>query len=383
MEDALQEVYLRIYEKLGTLQDPKRFLGWALTICKRTLLNRIAYEERHHQLEDLRPDLSEEGEAGMDLLPVEEYRKDLNPEAYLDQHVVTETVQGVLETLPENQQFCLFLWISGYSYQQIAEELSMPLGTVKSNLRYGKDKVTKRLTRMEREGTFDYHEVATSPMSAFLYLLERYLAGANAVPPSAGSLLPKVQESILRGDVPSKVSTAQVKAGVLRTAWKRFTSDTATAVTSVLLVLAVAIGTALGVQTLSAESPVAPQEPSATRVSRTSPESTTASTTAPGEENAGTNSGGTTPAPATNTASVPTPAPAGNAASANAGNTNSTTVIERPTASAGNENAPLVAEATDVSNLPAGNVLSNLLSGFSNLVESTLSPNDVDMASMT
>lgn len=363
--DALQDVYLRIYEKLDTLQDPKRFLGWAITVCKRTLMNRTEYETRRKGLEDLRPDTSDDTEPGMDLLPAEEYRPDINPDSYVNSAAARDAVREVLEALPEAQQMCLFLWMSGYSYGEIAVELDLPLGTVKSNLNYAKKKSERALRQMQKEGTFDYKAVSGSPMGALLYLLERYVAEAGAVPASAGGLLSTLQASLLAGDSLLASTTATVAkttaAGGFRAALRKLGEDTGAVVTSLLLVIAVAVGAALGIQQFSADVPVEPQAQTTTLVSRTERETTTEATTA--ADNTGT--GGNETANATNvspnTVTVPATAAGGTtrAAGANGGNTNPTTAIERPTANAGNENAPLVASLVDVSEVPNAGIINS------------------------
>ena len=192
--------------------------------------------------------------------------------------------------------------------------------------------MTKVLLRMEKEGTFDYKAVASNPVAAFLYLLERYIEVVPAVPPEAASLFPKIQTAILSGDVAAACSeavvntvTKTVAAGTIRSVARKFFTDTGATVTSIMLVIAVAIGTALGIQTVSNPVPAERQNVATTRVSQTqrttSAESTTARPT--GNNGPATNNGAaTTPAPV-DTVTVRTPAPA--ATRDNAGNTRSTT----------------------------------------------------------
>ena len=229
IDDALQETYLRIFQKLDTLKDPRTFLGWAITVCKRTLLNRVEYDERHFGKTELRPETSTEEEQGLDLLPAEEYRRDYDPNSFVDAAHVNDALRDVLNALPEHQQMCILLWSEGYTQREIAEELELPLGTVKSNLNYAKKKMTKVLLRMEKEGTFDYKAVASNPVAAFLYLLERYIEVVPAVPPEAASLFPKIQTAILSGDVAAACSeavvntvTKTVAAGTIRSVARKF-----------------------------------------------------------------------------------------------------------------------------------------------------------------
>ena len=383
IDDALQETYLRIFQKLDTLKDPRTFLGWAITVCKRTLLNRVEYDERHFGKTELRPETSTEEEQGLDLLPAEEYRRDYDPNSFVDAAHVNDALRDVLNALPEHQQMCILLWSEGYTQREIAEELELPLGTVKSNLNYAKKKMTKVLLRMEKEGTFDYKAVASNPVAAFLYLLERYIEVVPAVPPEAASLFPKIQTAILSGDVAAACSeavvntvTKTVAAGTIRSVARKFFTDTGATVTSIMLVIAVAIGTALGIQTVSNPVPAERQNVATTRVSQTqrttSAESTTARPT--GNNGPATNNGAaTTPAPV-DTVTVRTPAPA--ATRDNAGNTRSTTAVTVTRADAG-LNTPLVARVADVSEVPNGAIYDTVNQAADNVREIFSSSNDI------
>ncbi|HTE85823.1 MAG TPA: sigma-70 family RNA polymerase sigma factor [Dehalococcoidia bacterium] len=49
-----------------------------------------------------------------------------------------ETIRGALVSLPDEQRRCIELaYFGGYSYPEIAEQLDVPLGTIKSRLRLG------------------------------------------------------------------------------------------------------------------------------------------------------------------------------------------------------------------------------------------------------
>ena len=261
-EDALQETFIRIYEKLGTLHDPKTFMGWAITVCKTTCLNRLKSMEVHTGKDDFRPLNSEEDDdsfyAGMDTLTVSEYRRDVDPTAHVDKEHVESVVRAILEDLPENQQMCLALWMDGFSTKEIAEELGMPPGTVKSNINYAKKKVRSRLEKMLEEGTFDYHAISADPVSAFLYLLEQYYSRAPASAIGGDALLKTIQtglESVsVGGGAAASAATALAQTG-FRGGVHRLSQRPATAAVSLVATVALAVGVALGLQTLSPKMP--------------------------------------------------------------------------------------------------------------------------------
>lgn len=227
-EDALQETYLKIFEKLGTLREPTKFPGWALVICSRVCLNRLRAEAHRSGLEELRPETTGEDGPGLDLFPAVDRERDWDPETKVGAAHVTEVVEAVVAELPINQRDCLILWMEGWSAPEIAEELELNVSTVRSNVSYARKKVEKTLRKMEREGTFDYRELSTDPMEAFRILLEQLLGGGRMVP-APGGLPP-----IASGGGSLLARTAR---------------DPLTSVIAIVLVVAIAIGVALAIQT--------------------------------------------------------------------------------------------------------------------------------------
>ena len=310
-EDALQETALRIYEKLGTLREPERFSGWALVVCSRVCSNMHRHKNSYDGLEDLRPETSTEETKGLDIIPADELLRDINPGARVDGTHVTEVVSRVLEELPVDQRDCLILWMERYSSAEIAEELGMNPSTVRSNIAYAKKKVGKSLKRMFREGTFDYRELSSDPVAAFLALLERFLARGRLVP------------------VSGETGSPAMPGGMA--ALRRLARDPLTSIVAIVLVVALAIGVALALQTRSYVAPEAQNEPAAV-VDQTVPVPTpeepseAAPGTAPGEENNPVN-----PAPpATPTPATPNAPGGGGGDAAPAQNPANNTALIRP-----------------------------------------------------
>ena len=61
-----------------------------------------------------------------------------DPWPVVQQKLDRETIRGALILLPTEQRRCIELaYFAGYSYPEIAEQLGVPLGTIKSRLRLG------------------------------------------------------------------------------------------------------------------------------------------------------------------------------------------------------------------------------------------------------
>lgn len=129
-EDVLQDVYLTVYQKIGQLREPAAFRSWFCRIvinrCRRLLREKVP-----DSLDELvegggGPYSCEMAERVQDRLQVQEALGSLN-----DQDRLVLTLREVFEM----------------SYQEIADSLEIPLGTVRSRLAKAR---LRLLTALER-----------------------------------------------------------------------------------------------------------------------------------------------------------------------------------------------------------------------------------------
>ena len=59
--------------------------------------------------------------------------------------LVLEKVNIIIRNLPEKQRNCITLYSIGYTYEEIAEKIKIPIGTVKSNIFISRNKIQKKL----------------------------------------------------------------------------------------------------------------------------------------------------------------------------------------------------------------------------------------------
>lgn len=125
-EEVTQDVFLRVWRR------PERwnaalgaFPAWLTTIARNAAIDRLRKEQRRaplapEELDDLLHQLSEP-------VPTTDH-------AWFDAQIM----QQLLQELPENQRTLVelaFYW--GYTHSELAEQLDLPLGTVKTRLRAG------------------------------------------------------------------------------------------------------------------------------------------------------------------------------------------------------------------------------------------------------
>ena len=115
VEDGFQEVFIRLYLRLGDLRDEQALPGWIAQVTRNVALDVI----RKRQRESIGGD--ELDEASFD-------------EPY-EQLLDAMSVRHALGRLPEQQREMLErFFVQDQSYRTIAEELSIPAGTIASRI---------------------------------------------------------------------------------------------------------------------------------------------------------------------------------------------------------------------------------------------------------
>ena len=133
-QELTQDVFLQVYNKLGTLKDPKSFAGWLYVIAHRLTLNWI---QRHKPaMESLEETPSEE----IDESSYTHYLT-LEREADAAEHNA-EIAKKLLERLPESERTVVTLYYLGeMTVKEIGNFLGVSVNTIKSRLRRGRERL--------------------------------------------------------------------------------------------------------------------------------------------------------------------------------------------------------------------------------------------------
>ena len=136
-EDLTQETFATAFRKLHQLKDEERCKFWLLSILRNLFLR--GREKSRPELLDVPND--EDYVAVLENLVGEG-----NPEEILLDKSAAQEIQTILGGLPEKYQTPLILFYTEeWSYQEIAEGLELPMGTVMSRIGRGRELVKKRL----------------------------------------------------------------------------------------------------------------------------------------------------------------------------------------------------------------------------------------------
>jgi RNA polymerase sigma-70 factor (ECF subfamily) len=135
-EDVTQEAFLSIWRS-GARFDRARgsVRAWTLGIVRNRAIDAL------RRLSGKAPKLTFDDEAALEQRPAE----DFTDEKVFERDSARQ-VRGALTELPSEQSKVIELaYFGGFSHSEIAEMLSMPLGTVKGRMRLGIDKIRLRL----------------------------------------------------------------------------------------------------------------------------------------------------------------------------------------------------------------------------------------------
>ena len=127
-DEVTQDAFLKVWNQ-PTSWDPNRgkFVSWLLTITRYTAIDRLRMEQRRPlqnavELDDLRL-----GKRGL-----------MDDPSWQDGRIL----RSLLEKLPQEQvQVIELAFFQGMSHSEIAEHLGLPLGTVKTRVRLGLQKL--------------------------------------------------------------------------------------------------------------------------------------------------------------------------------------------------------------------------------------------------
>lgn len=131
-EDIAQETLLSVWRKAHLFSEGKGSVAtWLFTIARNLRIDRLRREMPWQELSDRELDTPEAGP---------------DPEQSVGDEEEYARVRVSLSSLPEDQRQILILaFHQGLSHSEIAEKLELPLGTVKSRMRLGYQRIRSAL----------------------------------------------------------------------------------------------------------------------------------------------------------------------------------------------------------------------------------------------
>jgi RNA polymerase sigma-70 factor (ECF subfamily) len=132
--DLVQETSYKALKNKKLLHNNEHIRAWLYTILKNTYINYLRssqYRQLVYDSEELNI-YSENKEDQNNLLP--------------DEKLLRKELQEIVGLLPGAYKQPIRMLLSGYSYKEIAQQMNVPIGTVKSRIHLGKKQIRKVYT---------------------------------------------------------------------------------------------------------------------------------------------------------------------------------------------------------------------------------------------
>lgn len=128
-EDVAQEAFMRAWRALPAFRGESAFYTWMYKIAVNTAKNHLVAQGRRPPADDMDADTAVQIDAGARL------RDEATPERELARQEIEQTVAATVEALPEELRVAITLReVDGLSYEEIAERMGCPIGTVRSRI---------------------------------------------------------------------------------------------------------------------------------------------------------------------------------------------------------------------------------------------------------
>ena len=151
-EDIVQDSFIKAFKALESFREDSSFYTWIYRITVNTSKNFLVSKKRKSEL--LNSDLSEE--ASYEIEPVETY----SPEDFLQATQLKKVITETIDQLGEDTRTALTLReLDGLSYEQIADVVNCPVGTVRSRIFRGREVIDEAISQYKQDNKTKYLEV--------------------------------------------------------------------------------------------------------------------------------------------------------------------------------------------------------------------------------
>ncbi len=151
-EDIVQDSFIKAFKALESFREDSSFYTWIYRIAVNTSKNFLVSKKRKSEL--LNSDLSEE--ASYEIEPVETY----SPEDLLQATQLKKVITETIDQLGEDTRTALTLReLDGLSYEQIADVVNCPVGTVRSRIFRGREVIDEAISQYKQENKTKHLEV--------------------------------------------------------------------------------------------------------------------------------------------------------------------------------------------------------------------------------
>ncbi len=189
-QDMLQDTYVEVFKNISQLKDENDFLSWASTIANRKCFAYIK-KDRDILVDEQTDDEGNESDYFESVADDESFI----PENIFDNKEKIKMIRDIIDDLSDIQRACVIgFYYNDQKQDEIADQLGIPVNTVKSHLNRAKAKIKEAVGDIEKK-----QGVKLYSFSPFMLMLLSYEAKAfaskMAVPAASATLSATVAKS--------------------------------------------------------------------------------------------------------------------------------------------------------------------------------------------
>lgn len=138
--DISQEAFIKAYRALPRFRGDSAFYTWLYRIAVNTAKNHLAAQKRRPS--DIELDLQDPDQYGLHA----KLKETDTPEAVSLSQELQETLERAIQSLPDDLRTAIVLReLDGMSYEEIAQTMDCPVGTVRSRIFRARDAIGKKV----------------------------------------------------------------------------------------------------------------------------------------------------------------------------------------------------------------------------------------------
>jgi RNA polymerase sigma-70 factor, ECF subfamily len=147
-EDLTQDIFLKIFKSLDTFDRRANFQTWLISVSRNLCIDHYRSVRKERETIDRGVDAS-------DLAPA---APEPGPIAALEQRDRVVLLRQAMAALPETLRTAVLLRdIQELSYQEIADKLRLPEGTVKSRINRGRTELARQIRKLRGDDSTGAH----------------------------------------------------------------------------------------------------------------------------------------------------------------------------------------------------------------------------------
>jgi RNA polymerase sigma-70 factor (ECF subfamily) len=146
-EDLAQETFVKVLNALDRYDPAQKFSSWIFKIAHNTAIDQLRKKEVATLSLDGSPHAESADEAEATLFTA--VASDETPEEFTSSREIGSEIERALATLrPEYRTVIILAHVEGRPYEEVAEIMELPLGTVKTFIHRARNELKKQLTHL-------------------------------------------------------------------------------------------------------------------------------------------------------------------------------------------------------------------------------------------